>query len=111
MLKNRQPLGFSELQELKVLYEHAAEWLPKYGEDDEFEWDEYERFALEKNSKLRDMNRKHVPQIEYVKAEWARSRPKHINFAELNPFEYRKFDLDKSIQGEKPFISKKANKR
>ena len=58
-LKHRQNLMYQELQKKLEEYENARKLL--YDEDDMFDWGDYERFSKEKNVKLRDLNRMHIP--------------------------------------------------
>lgn len=61
--------------------------MPKYEEDDAFEWGDYERFALNPGGvKLKDLNRKNLRHIQVIKKSWNRQRVNHIQFIDHNPF-------------------------
>ena len=88
----------------------------KYLQDDDEDWDEYNWLALEKNTKLKDLNRKNVRHIELIAAKWNRSRMNHINFIDLNPFtpfRYKQAPLQShaSPAPQRPNKQKKDSKR
>ena len=58
-LKYRKSLRMEDLDEVKQMYASVGKIVPAYKKDDAFEWDDYERFALENGgTKLKDLNRK-----------------------------------------------------
>ena len=57
---------------------------------DEKQWEEFQRFSLEKNVKLKDLNRRNDRSISVIKNCWSRSKPNHVELAMANPFSRKK---------------------
>ena len=63
-MKGRKSLEKEQLNEVMYMYQNSAALMPRYEQDDGFEWDDYERFAINPNGvKLKDLNRKNLRHI------------------------------------------------
>jgi len=89
-------LNLNELEEVKATYTGEAAKLPQYKEEDQLveELNEYERFTLDRNLKLRDLNRINDRNVELIKDRWTRLRSSCLQLIDLNPFTPYKYHLE-----------------
>ena len=62
------------------------------GFDDDY-WNDYERFNMDRDLKLKDLNVKNERHIELIKGTWTKHRSKHLTFIDSNPFNPFKYAM------------------